>query len=169
MPIPGGYSYYVSPDEVRLILAGSENNSGTAAGLSDADINEAITEAQQEVDGRLSDKYTTPFTSPPAIVVSITKNIAAYLATLTYRRGNPIQTTEPIALLYTRAQNLLAQIVSGAFPLQSPTDGSDEAATGPAVSNPTDGDLWSENDFRLIQQPGFSSLTTPIFPPPFGW
>jgi phage gp36-like protein len=160
---------YLDPADVRLILAGTENAAGTAASLTDNDLTDAISEAQDEVDGRLAARYDTPFTDPPTVVVNITRDIAAYLATLTYRRGDPIQPGETIQLRYNRAQNLLSQAANGTFPLPLPGGGGDEAAAANVVNNPTSGDLWTEQDFHLVQRPAqWSGITNDVFPRP-GW
>lgn len=146
---------YVNPADVRSALAGSATLPGTAAALSDDDLFEAIYEAQAEVNGRLEGRgYTTPMIDTAGLVVQITRNVAAYVATLTYRRGNPIQPGDPVLLRYQRAQGLLKDISSGALPLAVPAGGGTDAASSEnvAVSNPIDGDLWNACDFDLRPQ-----------------
>lgn len=153
---------YTSPADVRIALAGSENAPGTAAALSDNDLYDTINEAQAEVDARLEGRYSTPFTHPPLLVITITRSIAAYLATLVYRRGEPIQPGDPVLLRYQRAQTLLGQIASGQTVLPAPPPQAAgttvAAASQVAVVNPVDGDLWSLADFDLARQP------TPAWP-----
>lgn len=160
----GSRQPYVIPQDVRDTLAGTESLTGTAAGLTDDDLTQAIEEAQTEIDGRLVGRYDTPFTDPPTLVVALTRDIAAYLATLTQRRGEPIAANEPIQLRYNRAQTLLAQAASGALPLAVPgadpgqTEGETEAGV---VANRYDGDLFGPADFGLATVPSFSSLPFP--------
>ena len=139
---------YVDVDQVRRVLAGSENLSGTAAGLSDEDIADAISRAQTEVDGRLAVRYATPFTDPPQMVVDITLDVAAYLATLTSRRGEQVQAAEPVALSYQRAQSLLGQVAGGQIPL-TVLDQTETANSTVETHNPYDGDLFQPDDFGL--------------------
>jgi len=158
---------YLQPDDVRLILAGTENAAGTAASLTDNDLTDAIAEAQDEVDGRLAARYETPFDAPPTVVVNITRDIAAYLATLTYRRGDPIQPTETVQLRYNRAQNLLGQAANGTLPLLLPggTPGQTEGENEPAdVENPYDGDLFQMRDFGIGPVISESSIGSPFWP-----
>lgn len=161
---------YLAPNDLRLILAGSENAPGTAAALSDQDLQDAIDEAQSEVDGKLADRYgpLLPFAAPPKIVINITRDIAAYLATLTARKGDPIQPGDPVQLRYNRAQGLLTQAANGQIELPTPDGavGSEETPVPTvAVNNPTDGALWTERDFSLTQVPaGVNSLTTWAWP-----
>jgi phage gp36-like protein len=162
MPIPSGYSsYYVTPTDIRNALASTSNLPGSAAVLQDADLNDAISEAQSEVDGKLANRYgpLLPFAagSVPTLVVNITRDIAAYLATLTYRRGNPIQPGDPVQLRYTQAEKKLDAIAAGTIELPTPdgATGTQEAAnpTG-VVANPVDGDLWNAADFDLRERVG---------------
>lgn len=162
---------YLDPADLRTTLAGSTDTSGTAATLSDDDLYDAIWEAQAEVDGRLGERFNTPFTNPPALVVNITRDIAAYLATLTYRRGEAIGQTEPIQLRYARAETMLQQAAIGVLMLTVPGSDPTETVGGGSeavVVNPTSGPLWTERDFALTQTPsGVDSLTTwPIWPRP---
>lgn len=143
---------YAVPDDVRGVLAGSELLAGTAASLTDTDLVTAIDEAQQEVDGRLAARYAVPFTDPPpAVVASVTRDIAAWLATLTWRRGEPIAATEPAALRYQRAEGLLGQLASGNLSLD--VDPAPVAASQAAVANRYDGDLFGPDDFGLGPAP----------------
>lgn len=153
---------YLDATALRNILGGTENLAGTAASLSDDDLTSAVDQAQAEVDGRLAVRYTTPFVDPPQLVIDITGDIAAYVATLVYRRGEPITAGESILLRYQRAQALLAQAASGALALPAaqavPTSDGE-----PTVVNPIDGDLWCPADF------GLAPVSTPFGPWPTFW
>lgn len=144
---------YLMAQDLREALAGTENLAGTAATLSDNDLADAIRKAQAEVDAKLGTRgYTVPFTDPPELVIDITTDIAAYLATLTYRRGEQINRDEPVSLAYTRAEQMLTQITSGAATLQAPGGAVEAASAAGVVVNPVAGDLWGPADFDLVQQ-----------------
>jgi phage gp36-like protein len=143
---------YVDVPTLAKILAGTGNLPGTAAALADADLTSAIDQAQAEVDGRLAVRFTTPFVDPPQLVVDITADIAAYVATLVYRRGEPIAAGEPILLRYQRAQALLSQAAAGTLALPA-TQAAPTGEGQPTVVNPIDGDLWCPADFRLTRVP----------------
>jgi len=153
---------YLDAAALRDVLGGTENLAGTAASLSDDDLTSAIDQAQAEVDGRLAVRYETPMTNPPQLVIDLTADIAAYIATLVYRRGEPIVPGEPILLRYQRAEALLAQAAAGTLTL--PTDTTTPTADGsPTVVNPIDGDLWCAADFGLAPAQGWpGSLPWPF-------
>lgn len=140
---------YLDVTDLRNLLGGTESLAGTAASLSDPDLQDAINQAQAEVDGRLSVRYSTPFADPPELIVKITGDIAAYQATLLARRGEPILANEAVVLRYQRAQTLLAQAAAGNLALPVATAPAGPGGE-PAVQNPVDGDLWAPADFDLV-------------------
>lgn len=153
---------YLVAQDLRDALAGTENLTGTAATLSDTDLDDAIRKAQAEVDAKLGTRgYTVPFTDPPELVIDITTDIAAYLATLVARRSEQISRDEPVSLAYTRAEQMLAQITSGAATLQAPGGAAEAASAAGVVVNPVDGNLWNASDFDLVQQPAGFDLQRP--------
>lgn len=143
---------YVNPDDVRATLAGTATLAGSAAALADDDLLNAIYEAQDEVNARIAGRYTTPMVDVPPLVGNITRDIAAYLATLTYRRGNPIQPGDPVLLRYQRAQTLLGQVANGQIVLSaSPPPGQ---TSGTPTANPYSGSLFgAPNYLRDVPTP----------------
>src|SRR3954463_10997354 len=127
---------YATPATVREALAPEgDTGAATAAALTDEQLSDAIAEAQSEVDARLAQ---APFAdgSVPGVVSSITRDVAAYLATLTHRRGNPLPSDHPVALRYLRAEQLLGQGAAGNLELGGDAgSGSSEAQ----VANPYEG------------------------------
>lgn len=129
---------YATPTTVREALAPEgDSTQATAAGLNNAQLSDAIVEATSEVDARLA---PAPFADPvPAIVAAITRDIAAYLATLTHRRGNPLPQGHPVLLRYQRAEQLLGQGAAGNLELgEIPTEGSEVQ-----VATQFEGSLWT--------------------------
>lgn len=107
---------YTDPDTVRVALTpgGDGADVGTAAFLDDSDLLMAIADASDEVNATLAGRYTVPFADPaPDLIKTITTAIAAYLATLTARGGDPIDRQDPVALRNARAVRLLGQLQSG--------------------------------------------------------
>lgn len=138
---------YTDPETVRTILAPDGSTGlGSAASMSDAGIQQAIDEATSEIDGRLAVRYTTPFDHDslpvPALIATIARDNAAYLATLTYRQGDPLPPGHPILLRYQRSSTLLAQIGTGVVSLDVIPDPPPELDSGTAtVINPNGDDV----------------------------
>ncbi len=114
------------------------------------------------MDAKLAVRYPTPFDDPrypaeipiPPLVHQITTNIAAFLATLTFLRGAPLEPTSPVALRYTRAQAMLTGIQNGQIPLDLPAgvDAEQPGETvdgGATVVNTYDGVMFSPLDFNI--------------------
>lgn len=126
---------YTSVWDLRLALApgGIDTHNATAASLSDDELADAIFEAAQEIDARLGSQYSVPFDPVPGLVAQVTRDLAAYKATLVHRRGNPIAADDPIRLRYAHAMALLLSIAKGDVDLIG-ADGADvPTATGNAV------------------------------------
>lgn len=166
---------YATPTTVRVALSpgGDPTDVGSAASLSDSDLQDAIDEATAEVDGRIRGRYSLPFTTVPSLVSSITRDIAGYLATLTDRRGDPIPPGDPVALRYARAQTLLNQVATGALELDA--DPPTPAATSGSrpFANPYSGSLFGgETYLRPVnsddQLPDPKVNTPQYIPPPYG-
>lgn len=125
---------YAVPTDVRLALSpeGDPADVGSAASLEDPDLQAALNSAQDEVDGKIGGRYTLPLTAPyPDILMRITRDIAAWLATLTYLRGDPLLATNPVQLRYNAAEALLTQIQNGTLSLGAiSTDGPDPMPLG---------------------------------------
>jgi phage gp36-like protein len=142
---------YATAQDVRFALApDGDTGTSTAASLSDVELNDAIGEAQGEVDARLpGDPYPTG--QAPPIVSAITRDIAAYLATLTFRRGLALDPNDPVALRYKRATGLLADISAGRIDIDPATGAAVPAEV--AIVNPYGGDLFGVDDFHLRDLP----------------
>lgn len=142
---------YVSTAQVRAILApDGATDQSTAAQMSDAALSEAILGAQREIDSRLRDRYTVPFAAGavPGLVVELTRDIAAYLATLTHDRQGSLEEDQVIRLRYNRARELLIQVAKGEIDLDA--TGTAAVSTEPTVINPYDFDLFSSDEMGPV-------------------
>lgn len=141
---------YCEADDVREALAPEDqwDSPATAAVLEDDQINDAISEAAAEIDARVSG---APFTDTPRLIFALTRDIAAYLATLTHRKGTQLPVDHPVALRYARAQKLLDKAAAGQVDLSDDTEAA--AGSGVAVVNPYEGDLFTFEDLGLGPRP----------------
>lgn len=130
-------SDYADLTAVRLALSpgGDETDSGSAASLQDGDLQAALDDATNEVNAKIGAAYTTPVVPAPAILARITRDIAAYFAMLTYRRGDPPDVRDPVQLRYDAAEALLTQVQNGTVVLPVGPIGGAEAT--PMFIDPT--------------------------------
>lgn len=124
-------SPYTTRDVVRAALARTEDSyPGTAASLSDDEIDAAIIRAGGLIDSRLGIQYVVPFTQVPlpVIVVRIAVALAAFDADQTFREVRDYSSDlNPVYLRYTEAMKLLDQLAKGTATLpdyEPPDDGS---------------------------------------------
>lgn len=146
---------YCGADDVRNVLARDITKAaGTGATLLDVDvIDYHIGAAQAEVDGRLAGRYLVPFTTVPALVKVLTVDVAAYLATLTYRQSKDLAIDDPVRLRYQRALDMLKELATGTMDLPSGQI-PDGGPTGIAhTRNPYIGRLFGPEDFGLTAGP----------------
>jgi phage gp36-like protein len=150
---------YTDVDDLRLALnPGGVQDASTASDLSDDELADAILEAQAEVDARLSGRYTVPFPDGdvPAAVKIVTRDLAAYEATLRHRRFQPLADDHPVALRHARADKLLTALSKG----ESSVVADDGGGAAVEIQNPYDGELFTLSDFDL------AALS---HPPPYPW
>jgi phage gp36-like protein len=154
---------YSTVFEVRAAVSssgGAENppsqETGTAADLSNAQLTDAINEADSVIDSYIGGRYTTPVASVndavPHPIDFWSRNIAAYLATLTKRGSQDFADTDPIARRYTATMLALTAVRDGKAVLPDPipeilTDTGSGGASG--VINTYEGDMFRLGDFGL--------------------
>lgn len=136
---------YCEVEDVELIVKGTSGDLPAAADkLEPEQIQQAIDDAENEVNLALSNFYVTPVVTDhePTIAVlkHITANIAAYLADLTFRMSKEYGSgANPLRLRYTRARSLLDGVLSGRYRLMVPEVNLQTGTS--AVINPYEGDL----------------------------
>jgi phage gp36-like protein len=164
---------YCTIRDVRLALTPSADAEAkdTAASLPDWQIEDAISEAEGWVNTYILARYTIPSVevseNPPedvpdaGILVSFvapspvrgwTRDIAAYLATLTFRKHKDLGKDDPVRLRYAMVVALLEAIRDGKSDLPSatfPPADVDSTSQGVHVENLYEGKLFSPDDFGL--------------------
>lgn len=147
---------YATADQVKLAVARDPDKpTGSAATLGFDQIALAITDAQAEIDGRLRSQYTVPFTDPvPAMIRSLTIDIAAYLASLTFYQEKDMKDTDPVVRRYKRACCMLGDIASGSIDLDAGDGGPVSPRTGGGFGSPispSEGALFGMRNFGLAR------------------
>lgn len=147
-----GEQVYASIQAVRRVLSpdGSREAAlGTAASLSNGEIGEAIEEAAAEINARIASRYSLPFSAPvPSLLEKLNRDIAAFLATLVYRRNAPLPAEDPVRLRYARAQALLDRVARGEVELTTATGLAGESAETEVI-NLYEGDMFSLDEAGL--------------------
>lgn len=133
---------YASVLEVRTALARRPTQeAGNLASLSEDALEQCITQTEAEVDGYLRGRYQVPFTPVPALVHSITVDMACWRAALTYYEEQSIESDSPAALRYGRALELLEGLESGKVSLVDQPGDDDGVVPVAEVGEPVNFDI----------------------------
>lgn len=153
---------YSTPTMLRQALAPGPGDvpptepSYTAADLSDAQLSDAIAEADASIDTYIGGRYATPVAevggATPHPIDYWSRNIAAYNATLTFRQGQDFAETDPVARRYAATMLALVAVRDGKAVLPLPTNvvaGSARASSADPINTYDDPPLYSTDDFNM--------------------
>lgn len=106
---------YCAPADVRNALSGTDAGTGTAAQLTDTQMNAAILTASDEVSSYAGTVYdsSSPQAVPPSMIVNLTISLAMFYATVTYLKGKSLSQDDPVRLRYDRAIQILSDVRDG--------------------------------------------------------
>lgn len=143
------------------------SGTGTAADLSDAQLEDSIAEADATIDSYIGAYYAVPVaevsSAVPHPIDFWSRNLAAYYATLAWRGSQDFTETDPVARRFKDTMDALNAVAAGKMRLQLPqnTTGNSAIEPGKAI-NPYVGDLWDPSDFSVT--PAQSPLLNPNSP-----
>ena len=167
---------YCTVFDVRAALtpgasqSGTSNAKATAASLADWQIEDAIAEATGTVKSLLS-RYTiteteqqvatgidgdgAPILAPGQVAAypirAWTRNIAAYLATMTFKQNQDIKEDDPVRLRYIMTMGQLQAVHDGSLDIPG-LEPSEEVDQGVHVENTYEGKLFGPEDFLLTPE-----------------
>lgn len=155
---------YSTPAMVRQALVPTADGSlpdpptHTAADLTNAQLQDAINEADAMIDGYIGGFYAVPVSAvngaTPHPLDYWSRNLAAYAATCTFRGSMDFADTDPVARRYRETVGALKDVSGGRLRLQLPQNVGPNAAAGAAPPvNPYIGDLWTPDDFDITPNP----------------
>jgi hypothetical protein len=147
---------YATPSDIRETLAPDGNTTGTAAELSDEQLQRHLERGQELVDGMVGTVY--PDDSAPMLLAGLVMALGSYYATLAYRKGKDLSQFDPVYLMYQDARQTLKDIKTGDV---NPTPEASAQETGPfvrskpSVKNPMgDVRLFTLRDSHLVVRTG---------------
>lgn len=150
---------YSTPTLVRAALVpggGAQPDDGsngkTAAMMSDDELQGHIDEADARIDSYLAQRYALPIASPaPTVLANVSRDIAAYLATLAFRKNKDLTAMDPVYLRYSDAMAWLKAVGLGQIVIPGLGGATGDVSTGEAGTplNGYTGDLFGTSDFDL--------------------
>jgi phage gp36-like protein len=139
---------YITAEAVRSAVAPDNNILGTAAELDTDQLNSAIGEAADKVNSYAGAAFTDD--NVPGLVKALTLALAAYYATLTYRKGKPLDQFDPVYLRYQDAVQTMKDLRSGLIELTPPIETGTPTSPGrPTVFNPQTATMFTLEDAGL--------------------
>jgi phage gp36-like protein len=128
--------------------------------MDDTTIQDAINEASSVVDSYVGGPYA-PTDSVPDMVVYWTRDVAAFLATCTWRKSKDFQAMDPVLLRYQQALGRLAGIFAGTTNMPSNQLPTTDVYEG-SVVNPIPMTLFYPWQFDLWGRGGYPVGAWPI-------
>jgi hypothetical protein len=151
---------YSDVTTLRLILNSTDQGTGTAAQLSDAQLTQALQAGTDRVStyaGTVYDPAAAPGTAGwmPGIAADLTLDIAAWYATTVYLKQKDMGANHPVQLRYTEAMKILESVRKGEISLDVAT----EAAASAKIINRIPG-VFTPDDSDTGYDPGSGYLYT---------
>jgi len=141
-------AYGTASDLRDVLVPRGDPLSNTAASMDDIQLEEAIVDAMGLVDGYTGTAFDDQ--DVPRLVKTLTLHIAAYFATMTYRKNVELSQRDPIVLRYQNALQILAAIQQGIISIEPYVE--DQPGVSPSDSfaqNPYTGNLFDLQTFGL--------------------
>jgi phage gp36-like protein len=113
-PVASG-TLYASVADLRNVMSGTDSGTGTAAQLTDAQLELALYSASNRVSVFAGNVYdsSTPQATPPAILHDLTLDLACFWAAKTYGKYKVIEPQSPIYIAYANAMQMLNAVRTG--------------------------------------------------------
>lgn len=117
-PVATG-TLYASVADLRNVMSGTDSGTGTAAQLTDAQLELALYSASNRVSvyaGNVFDS-SVPQADPPPILHDLTLDLAAFWAWKTYLKGKAMPPDHPAFIAYQNAMQMLNDVRDGKIDL----------------------------------------------------
>jgi phage gp36-like protein len=113
-PVASG-TLYASVADLRNVMSGTDSGTGTAAQLTDAQLELALYSASNRVSvftGNIYDS-SVPQADPPPILHDLTLDLAVFWAWKTYLKGKSMPADHPAMIAYVNANAILEDVRDG--------------------------------------------------------
>lgn len=168
-PVASG-TLYASVADLRAVMSGTDSGTGTAAQLTDAQLELALYSASNRVSvfaGNVFDS-STPAATPPAILHDLTLDLARFWATVTYLKHKAVETTSPIYIAYMNAMQMLQDVRDGKILLDpAPAPGIGEE-TGVVINRIPPVFTGRDSNTRIDPMTGTLEADSPFWTPRTG-
>jgi phage gp36-like protein len=163
-PVASG-TLYASVADLRNVMSGTDSGTGTAAQLTDAQLELALYSASNRVSvyaGNVFDS-SVPQAVPPAILHDLTLDLARFWAAVTYLKWKAVETTSPIFIAYQNAISILQDVRDGKITLGvgvAPGVGED---VGTVINRIPPVFTGRDSNTRVSPETGFLEADSPFY------
>ena len=168
-PVASGVLYATVAD-LRNVMSGTDSGTGTAAQLTDAQLELALYAASNRVSVFAGNVYDSsgPDANPPAILHDLTLDLACFWAAKTYMKWKAVEPTSPIYIAYQDAMSILKDVRAGVVlldPVVAPGIGSE---TGVLINRIPPVFTGRDSNVRIDPTTGILEADSPFWTPRTG-
>lgn len=168
-PVASG-TLYASVADLRAVMSGTDSGTGTAAQLTDAQLELALYSASNRVSVYAGNVYdsSTPVANPPAILHDLTLDLARFWAAVTYLKFKSVEATNPVYIAYMNAMQMLNDVRNGKILLDpAPAPGIGEE-TGVIINRVPPVFTGRDSNTRIDPTTGTLEADSPFWTPRTG-
>jgi hypothetical protein len=128
-PVASG-TLYASVADLRNVMSGTDSGTGTAAQLTDAQLELALYAASNRVSVYAGNEYdsSVPEAVPPPVLHDLTLDLACFWAYKSYLKSKSLSSDHPVYLAFQNAMQILQAVRAGSIlldPVAAPGIGSE--------------------------------------------
>lgn len=156
---------YAQVSDLQNWLQGTDEGQGTAAGLSPAQLTQALTAASTRISvyfGSIMDGSNAQAT-PPEIFQPLALDLAAFYATRIYLKNKEMPATHPVYLAYKDAMQMLNDVRDGKLRLDPAAAGGINSETGIVINRIPPIFNGNDSNTRLDPFTGFLASDAPYY------
>jgi phage gp36-like protein len=161
---------YATVADLRNVMSGTDSGTGTAAQLTDQQLELALYSASNRVSVYAGNVYdsSTPEAMPPAILHDLTLDLARFWAAVTYLKFKELTATSPIFIAYQNAMTMLNAVRSGTILLDpAPAPGIGDE-TGVVINRVPPVFTGRDSNVRIDPLTGVLEADSPFWTPRTG-
>lgn len=168
-PVASGV-LYASVADLRNELSGTDSGTGTAATLTDAQLELALYSASNRVSVYAGGTYdsSVPAAVPPPILHDLTLDLACFWAAKTYLKFKEVTPQSPIFIAYTNAMQTLRDVRDGKITLGVGVAPGVGDATGTVINRLPRIFTGADSNTRVSPETGVLEADSPYWTPRTG-
>jgi phage gp36-like protein len=168
-PVASG-TLYATVADLRNVMSGTDSGTGTAAQLTDAQLELALYAASNRISVYAGNSYdsSSPAANPPAILHDLALDLARFWAAVTYLKWKAIEATSPIYIAYKDAMSILSDVRAGKVLLDPATAPGIGSEVGVIINRVPPVFTGRDSNTRVSPTTGILEADSPFWTPRTG-